>query len=603
MSVIKTLFETGNYKKIQEIFLSREKIADSDIVYFIAGLGFAGDIDNALAIYKNYFSREKALVEEKIKANFYLAIGLTRVSKYEDARKIFGQNFYLKSKLSRSSPSHFYIYQGLSFFRYFQGFLHKALNLAQKASTYAEDSEEVFLVTDLLAHIFTQIGEWEKGKMYFEKAISLAREKKREGFKEAANISFCCYLHELGINSVETREQIEVLLKQENQSFYAKTTLMLEKIRGYIQQGELKKAHQLLEQASFIIYRTDNRRHGILLNHQLAYIHYLRGDYLQALNAIDLSKKLCHPLMDKIHKLKVLGLERKILLKLLKEDQSLKGHIDTIKEQMMSLTHATGRALSYRYLKREGLSTQDSIHILALDHYGDHLDSLKNDGVITKEILQYIFLTSNFGLLRHFFKDKEASSRPQISTNIKAKTLVWFNRGEVNVYQTGITGLIIQALQLLSNEKCSKEDLIQKLYNYQYSPLIHDPMLYTLLSRIRKILGDNSSYLKQEDGVYYFDAEFIDEKASKTRPKVLLGNFDKLAQLNPRQFELIRSLNEKPTMVTPKSYKELHQISRITATRDLVELCDFGFLQQFGKARATAYTLALVSPHQESYNE
>jgi hypothetical protein len=172
----------------------------------------------------------------------------------------------------------------------------------------------------------------------------------------------------------------------------------------------------------------------------------------------------------------------------------------------------------------------------------------------------------------------------------------------------------------------SKEVLVQKIWQYEYNPLLHDPLIHATLNRFRNLLGDYRDFLLLTEEGYSLrsdiDIRAMHAKHSKDRERgigssslapskltfpvaqsaqanflqgpfslKLPGNQILVDDLNHRQIQILQFL-DKNTFVDIQICQELFQVSPITASRDLSDLFKRNLISRLGKARATKYTLA-----------
>jgi hypothetical protein len=149
----------------------------------------------------------------------------------------------------------------------------------------------------------------------------------------------------------------------------------------------------------------------------------------------------------------------------------------------------------------------------------------------------------------------------------------------------------------------SKEELVRGVWGYDvYHPERHDGVLHGSLARIRKLLGEFSSWieaselgyrlnpgvrvLEQKDSARRNSPEPVKQKPQPSLPALLKTD----SVWNLRQYQALR-LMEQGTVLGVTEYTRRFQISKITASRDLGGLHAAGAVRKFGRARATQYGL------------
>jgi DNA-binding winged helix-turn-helix (wHTH) protein len=195
--------------------------------------------------------------------------------------------------------------------------------------------------------------------------------------------------------------------------------------------------------------------------------------------------------------------------------------------------------------------------------------------------------------------------------NLLPGLIVVMNHGDIRTHTANPGSQLIKILQLLAQRRQTKQELIEKLWGYEYSPLRHDSLIYGLLSRVRSLLGDGQEWVSADEEGYhlhadvqvYFHQPVNDsprlEEAAEPQPRApaepypASGPSPDTAQLiNQRQFKILRYV-EQHEFINLKSCQELlADVSKVTLSRDLSFLVDQKLLVRTGKGRNTAYMRA-----------
>ena len=142
----------------------------------------------------------------------------------------------------------------------------------------------------------------------------------------------------------------------------------------------------------------------------------------------------------------------------------------------------------------------------------------------------------------------------------------------------------------------SKKELVESIWGYDYDPVIHDPMIYTQMTRLRKFFGPFAHLIILTEEGYALDSSVEIFKNSPDLPETKeletfkVENLPSYSDLNYRQIQILSYLKEN-SFVDIQIYKQIFSVSNITASRDLSQLASKGFVQRVGKGRATKYCL------------
>ncbi len=76
--------------------------------------------------------------------------------------------------------------------------------------------------------------------------------------------------------------------------------------------------------------------------------------------------------------------------------------------------------------------------------------------------------------------------------------------------RSGAKGEVAQFIQLIANHSngLSKAQICKLLWNYEYDPVIHDPRVYKLIVKVRKVVG-RKDWLLVDAGTYRINPEFL----------------------------------------------------------------------------------------------
>jgi hypothetical protein len=583
---IQQLVEQGLYQEA----LSVE--ADSDLTclsWRIGALSFTGDLQGMEAGLKKLEGLDDLARD---RARFFAVLLYARLSLYEKARNYCGE-----------LGANFYGAQARGFFAFFEGRFSVALEEATSALGFATSAYERHFALDLRGHSLVAKGQLIEGLATLEEVRLEGERRGLVGQARATGAAILGIKSEFGVELVETLEQMDQLIADSAlQDFYSLSQLLIDRGRAFVLQGDLKRAQELSRLAALTLYRTQNRRQTIQLNLLLARLAALKGDYLQAMGLVETNIKLCHAEVDRVMLNKNYGMLADLM-------HDLKGHPwaervfqgefgpEVIEKKLESLVLQTERTLGFFHERRRQRMHSLSLKGTESDPLGELMDRLAyltthHDEGLERQLLGELINEKLYGLiarLPNFHHHREL-----IALNWPSGRMTSVFAGQVNVSPLALSREMERALLWMEQGPLSKEEAINHCYGYQYDPIIHDPLIYGLMGKIRKALGRNHSMLSLSERGYELPQGI--KILTRVRNQSLIQRKSEKPehthQLNARQLELLdRLAGPKFESIGPREYRERHGISRITATRDLAELCNAGYLVSLGRARGVRYRL------------
>lgn len=223
------------------------------------------------------------------------------------------------------------------------------------------------------------------------------------------------------------------------------------------------------------------------------------------------------------------------------------------------------------------------------DPLGDFIDGLSTPP--PSGIFQHIVKSGYLGLLRQHLPP--IASRNYIYFHHASQTLVLGRDGDVFAIETASSSKLFELLKSLYKGFRSKEELIRDVWGYDYNPLRHDSLLYTLISRFRALLGPCAEWLENYDEGYslHADVEMILGDKRQSVPSPVVKEEIEESELNSRQFAIVDFIKKERKSMTLDECALMFQVSKVTATRDFSSLCKAGYLRRVGKGPATRYSL------------
>lgn len=598
MGLIRQEFELGEYAQVLEKTYEDQKKIDPDNYSFIIGsLVFLGRTSEAHAFYLSL--RNVLTPVQRSYAYFFLAIGLTRRSQYQQAKKYLQLNRKLSKILHHENDEiKFLVEQGISFFLFFLGQFESSLKWSQKSLSSAMVNQNHWmkaLSLDLLANNLVQTGQIHEGLRHFEEAIKFAKKIKNVALTQAFESSHLIFRCEFGIHIQDSFDELEnkFSLLAEKDGF-SKANLGLEYVRQLTLRGEWNLALSKLEEIAPLIYQSQNRRQEARLNLRWAEIYFLKNEPTSCLHYLR-SGKRCLEFIDQTYEIQLLGLEIKVYEKLKRQaaPAELKQRLLNLSSQFRSIKndHILSRDQIEMKSKLQNFSSDDEIHQLILK-------ASENKAAAKKTILETHF----FSWLYRFF-DLELGER-YILLNLEPKSITVASKNGFFHKPEELSTLVYKILTTLSDGFTSKEKLVNSVWGYQYDPLRHDSLIYSSFSSLRKILGEEASLIETSELGYKLNANLINmleqnenEKGSSASVFAMTNDSTQqshqilaLAQagLNSRQIQIMAYL-EKNQFISVKNLVSLFLTSEITANRDLRSLYEKKLVIRVGQGRATQY--------------
>ncbi len=601
MGFIKEYFDQGEYARVLEkTYEDRKKIDSANYSYIIGSLIFLGRTEEARAVYLG--QKQSLTPLQKAYTYFFLAIGLTRRSQYEQAKKYLMLNRRLSKNLDHQDAEiRFLVEQGISFFLFFLGQFDKSLSWSQRSLTSAIMSGDYWMKAlsfDLLANNLIQTGKIHEGLRQFEEAIKFARKLKNIALTQAIETSHLIFRCEFGIHIQASFAELENKFSSlEDKDAFSKANLGLEYVRQLTMRGEWVLALSVLEEISPHIYQSQNRRQEARLNLRWAEIYFLKNEPTSALHYIR-SGKRCLEFIDQTYEIQFLGLEIKVHEKLRHQPapDGLKQKLELLSQKYHTIKNNNMLSRNPEVLEKAveiNQSSDDEIHQLLLK-------ASKNVAAAKQIILE----THYFSWIYRFF-DLEPGEN-YILLNFEAKSISCVTKNGVAHKPQELSTLVFKILTTLSSGFTSKETLVNSVWGYQYDPLRHDSLIYSSFSSLRKILGQDPQLIETSEMGYKLNAKLVNllEQASSNSEKdrnpgpfatheIESGASEKIvalakAGLNSRQIQIMSYLEKNP-FISVKTLVGLFDTSEITANRDLRSLFEMKLVVRVGQGRATQY--------------
>lgn len=589
-------FAAWDFNQVLELIETHSEFKSTSALLpvWIGALVFTGNLEKALALFK----KNTLSLDQTIACRFFLAIGYIRRSDYSQGRALLITNLRLKNKTT-SLESLFFIFQGIAFYRFFCGQFYqskKYATLAYEASAKQTFTFGEMMSKDLLAHSLIQLGQIRKGLKYFEDTLKTVQRAKNQWLSAAIEISVLKFRAQFGLNPLTDLVHLQKALKElSSQDTYSVSELLLEITRQQLLRGHFKDAEQSLSQASDIIYKHQNRRQMAVLNIRMSYMLYLQAQYTQALHVIRFAEQNIDQQVDLALWNQIGGLKQMILKASGRTHEAEQLHLELLEKKLKSQT-----AINNKILARTS-QQKSTTYNPGEDSLGDLLDKIHSQSA---DVPKLIVEKKYYGLLHKYYKLPFGTQA--LIFDLIPGSVVILDKGNVTFKQKGINTLFRKILLLVREEPQSKEQLIESVWGYQYDPLRHDPLIYSTINKIRKMLEDYSDWIVLTEEGYRIrsDVKVIFKNSLKmkttntvVRAKTLPASHaplkqkpwqDEFKHLNFRQLQIVDYLKENASLSISELATKL-DISKPTATRDLSQLYSIGILKRAGKGRATRY--------------
>jgi len=588
---LESLFYSGSHSAVlsQTIDSKSEALKITEVLFTIGSLSFLGRVEEATVLFETY--NDLLSISERTACRFFLAIGYTRQSEYKTARLYLIQNLK-NSKLNNDTLSKFYTYQGMAFYKYFSGRFNLSNKYATRALKVATGTQFLYgkvLASDIVGHSNVRLGKISYGIRKLEQASSIAGLLSDGGLRKTILVSILTYKLRFGYKIPQDFKYKNFLKRLKIEDTYSKSMLLLELSRHYALKGNLTEARNILDSACEQIYQTNNRRHEVSLNIRYAEIYYQTKEYYLCLNLIKNCQRLIDPAVDKHLEIEALGIEQKVISKI-----GLNSRNREIRERIEILSCSSGDYVNSRILSRQNKKV-NSLARSQEDRIGDLIDACYSD---RDAAIEKIYKTGYLSLLRKLFDLPE--NKIVIYFDIIPGTVTVFSKSLVHVVDKGLSPTLKKICALLSQGEVTKQQLVEDVWQYQYDPLRHDSLVYSSISKIRRLLERDSMTVIENSNLGYNLADDVlirIERSHITQKNVSSATPDDQTpkntiilkdDLNYRQLQILKMVNKNPYTDLQWCLKNF-DVAPVTVSRDLSLLTKLGYIKRLGRGRATKY--------------
>ncbi|MEM7645635.1 MAG: hypothetical protein AAF203_01885 [Pseudomonadota bacterium] len=582
----------SNQKKYDSALFSELKKSKKADIYTLAAHVFTGDHKTARGLGANL---EDLSARDQAFANFHLGLSLTRTSSYKKASELFKTNLKIFENNPKDPEIGFLVYQGLGFFNWFFSRHRQSLRAvheAHKNLLLIEGQKPLYeiLCSDLEGHNLVHRARIHQGIQVLETALQTAENENINSFAQSLRFSVLIYRNRfLNPPDKAIDQLLEAFQGLSSTDDYSKSELIFEISNLMMLMGQFQRAKDFLNSHFETVYQNDNKRQMGQLNFRLTYNMFRHGAFEQALYMAKSARANLKPVTDKGLICQILGLEIKVLKAMGKSTQTLEGQLRELDQKIDDLLvkRSNARVFENRHPFNKGE-----------DPAGDVVDRMSPEKPAPG--YQELIEKKMYGLLGDLFSIPAGQSTILLGAP-KNHTIV-LTTSENRVIEKPLGKILTLVLRAIANQQGSKEELISKVWGYdEYSPLRHDPLIYSSIARLRGLLNLNEDQIFFDGEKYFLRLELVDlvvkkrnlqkKITSTSSQNVHLIKDSFVSELDPslnfRQIEMLQDRQFKAVSV--KEYATKFQITTMTALRDMQKLCQLGYLKKTGQGRATRY--------------
>ncbi|MCF8060696.1 MAG: hypothetical protein K9K67_15440 [Bacteriovoracaceae bacterium] len=571
----KDFYYLGDYKSAASCSLDLENAP-----YIIGASAFRGDHVGARRVFKDF--KDDFGEKDLVFTNFHMGISFTRTSDYHLAKEILLDNWKKRKSASLTGIERFFIYQGLSFFRFFFSKHSSSLFFASLAEEELSRLKSpapllVALVNDLIAHNYFQLGRPAKGEVFLKKAIKTTKESGLKTLREEFLASLLIYKSQFSTDVNKYINELKKLLAKTSESNdYTRSELVLQISKLYLLKGSYQSANTFLIKNFNTIYKNDNKRKVAKLNTLLAQLLLQKGQLIEALSLLKVAKQNLNEEVDFNLLAPILGIEKRVL-------ESL-GQDSSDQEVILGvfLRETDKGILKQIHSRMKGIpifNEEDQLGILFDKVY------LREESVLEEIINKELFHLASF-YFSPLQKKRSLIIHPM-------NTGIFLFSEEETVFRPGkVSKNHYNFLKLLSSGPQTKEKIIQVIWGYStYDPIRHDHLVYTLVRRLRVLLGERKDWILAGEDQYSIDRDVdIVLKFGVEKSNIVKTFSDIPEDINFRQIQIIQGALKDG--FSANDVAEYFKTTRMTSFRDLDDLLKRGLLIKRGKSRGTRYFLS-----------
>jgi tetratricopeptide (TPR) repeat protein len=200
-------------------------------------------------------------------------------------------------------------------------------------------------------------------------------------------------------------------------------------------------------------------------------------------------------------------------------------------------------------------------------------------GIFGRDALMFKSVKSAFDE-RLVFENESVQTKMDLVIDIGSGKITYLDE----VIDMTSQSTLLKLLQEIANTKTTgldKEGLVQKVWGYEYNPILHDQMVYTNIRRLRELVP-----------VEIFHGRY---RIASHLKWILIGEASSslmTQELSPRQKQILDILKSENNQVCRGDLVRKMSISERTALRELTFLLEKNILKKSGSGRSVKYALS-----------
>ncbi len=598
MGLLADQFYAGLYSDIITRYIDSaapEKLSGSDALFVVGSLCFLSRSGEARSLLERCSDRMS--LRESVEARYYLVTALRRERRSESsahARKIL-ISIFKDVRRNRTDDltdeeSRFFLYCGMAFYRYTDGRFQLSLKWAQRAYDHAFRARFPFgrLVSyDLMGHSQLNAGDIRAGLKNISNSAVISEALGRGAVNQSIEVSRRLYRSTFGLDTgcVLMDELTGAIRACSFENSYTLASLYIELARLQLLIGDGHLAESSLRDAGEWVYRLDLPFMDANLSFRYAHLACLQGNFKKSLELVRSARARVTEAHDHSMEIRILGLEARILRLMGAESDA-----DALTAGIRKLEALSGHVISRRINARLGIGGAGPIK-RGEDALGDLMDEMRFE---TNDARARVLNSGFLGLVPAMINLTPFCDA--IVFGFVNESVTFMSKGHVRHDPDGWPDLVRKLFMGLAEKRqMSKEEIAERVWRQPYRTARHDPLIYALVARARKMLEPYTHWLTVGDGAYILEPSLIVRDVSvkrvseSTNSDVRADIFSRHPGLSLRQAKIME-LCETRTTVANKDLCELFAVSEVTAGRDLSDLVDKGLVRRIGKGRATSYT-------------
>ncbi len=592
-----SLLQRGQFQSVLDLYRADQiGKTENEQIAVLGSLAFSGDAKLLEELTKRWIPGFGA--EAHAVALHYRSLAFIRASRYDESKQTLVELFrwVRRHTIPRESAAGYGAYQSLAFFHFFTGRYRLAKRYARRALTIAVVTKAPFgeaLSLDLLGHTQVQLGEIREGLRDFEKAARVCTQMELSALGDSIRFSVAQAEAFYGLKpATALRDGERALRKLTPSNTFANGELLLELARQHQLRGNFREAEAKLEAAAEHILRTENRRQLGKLNVAIATLARNRGQRLASLSPLHNARKHLDPKVDRA----LLAIVEGALYEIRPEPE--------LARRLVASARASRGALQRRHLARLGLWPADDLPERGQDKLGDLIEDLRAG---SRKAFHAALANGYYGLLRHYFR---SPPQQRVLVTDNEQTQFWaLEPDSIRPLDFGQSQILRSCLRELLRGPRRKLELTEAIWGVAYHPHQNDPAFFRAMTRLKAQLNAFTPWILSEGDHYRLAQDIVvrnaeapseakpsspeHDAAERPAPTPFANAPTEIplrARLTRRQQRALEEAERRGEIGAPQLAK-LCRVTRMTAYRDLHELCRLGLLFVSGRARQTRYRL------------